>query len=203
MSWFSDVTKSAVGKKAVMAISGLALFGFVLAHMIGNLEIYRGADALNRYAEHLRTLGEPILPREFALWIARVGLLAAVVLHITSAWAVTRQSRAARPIPYARTTKIQASYASRTMRWGGVIIVLFVLYHLAHLTLGSVHPNFIEGDVYHNVVAGFRVPWVAMFYIAANVALGFHLDHEVVEHSAEGLVFFAESGHAPLGGPFL
>ena len=177
MSWFFDVTKSAVGKKAVMAISGLVLFGFVLTHMAGNLKLYLGPEALNAYAEHLRVLGEPIFPREAVLWIARFVLLAAVFLHITSAWAVTRQSRAARPIPYAKTTKIQASYASRTMRWGGVIIVLFVLYHLAHLTLGSVHPDFVAGDVYHNVVAGFRVPWVAIFYIVANVALGFHLDH--------------------------
>ncbi len=177
MSWFKEVTESAVGKKAVMAVSGLVLFGFVLAHMVGNLEIYRGAEALNTYAEHLRTLGEPILPRELALWIARFVLLGAVFLHIHSAWAVSRQSRAARPIPYAKVAKVQATYATRTMRWGGVIIVLFILYHLAHLTLGVVHPNFVEGDVYHNVITGFRVPWVAAFYILANIALGFHLEH--------------------------
>jgi succinate dehydrogenase / fumarate reductase, cytochrome b subunit len=171
MSWFKEVTESAVGKKAVMAVSGLVLFGFVLAHMVGNLEIYRGAEALNTYAEHLRTLGEPILPRELALWIARFVLLGAVFLHIHSAWAVSRQSRAARPIPYAKVAKVQATYATRTMRWGGVIIVLFILYHLAHLTLGVVHPNFVEGDVYHNVITGFRVPWVAAFYILANIAL--------------------------------
>ena len=111
------------------------------------------------------------------LWIARLVLLAAVALHIWAAWQVTRMSRQARPARYARRGDVQASYASRTMRWGGVIVLAFVVYHLLHFTTGSVHPDFHPGDVYANVVRGFRVWWVSAFYIVAQVLLGFHLYH--------------------------
>lgn len=169
--------RAAVGRKVLMAVSGILLFGFVLAHMAGNLKLYQGADALNAYAEHLRHLGEPVLPAHGALWIFRIGLLAAVAVHVWAAWSVSRQNLAARGSRYEVTTRVQTSYAARTMRWGGVIILLFVLFHLADLTGGQAHPDFVPGDVYHNVVASFsRVP-VAAFYVIANVALGFHLYH--------------------------
>ncbi|HEV7668156.1 MAG TPA: succinate dehydrogenase cytochrome b subunit [Thermoanaerobaculia bacterium] len=182
MSWFSDFFRSSVGKKAVMAVSGLVLFGFVLVHMLGNLKLFLpahpdGTIPINVYGEFLRHIGEPLVPAHSVLWIARLVLLAAVVLHIWSAWAVTQASRAARPVQYQKREVVQATYASRTMRWGGVIILLFVLYHLAHLTFGWLGLGFIEGDVRHNLIAGFSVWWVATFYAVAQIALGFHLFH--------------------------
>ena len=177
MSWFGDFFKSAVGKKAVMAVTGIILFGFVLVHMIGNLKLYEGPDKLNSYAGFLREVGSPALPTSGLLWIVRILLLAAVVLHIWAAWQLVQMSRAARPVGYAQRDVVTATYASRTMRWGGVIVLLFVIYHLLDLTFGAANPAFVEGDVYHNVVASFSRWWVALFYVAANVALGFHLYH--------------------------
>ena len=177
MSWFGDFYKSAVGKKAVMAVSGIILFGFVLVHMIGNLKLYEGPQVLNNYAGFLRSVGSPAIPPSGLLWLARSILLAAVLLHMWAAWQVTRMSQKARPIAYSRRGVVQASYASRTMRWGGVIILLFVVYHLLDLTFGTLNPAYREGDVFHNVVASFSVWWVAAFYVVAQVALGFHLYH--------------------------
>lgn len=177
MSLFGAFFQSAVGKKAVMAVSGLILFGFVLVHMIGNLKLYLGREAINEYAEFLRRVGEPAVPGGVLLWIARLVLLAAVVLHIWAAWQVSRMSRAARPSSYAKRDVVQASYASRTMRWGGVIVLLFVIYHLLHFTTGTAHPEFVPGDVFANVVAGFSNPLVSAFYIVAQVLLGLHLYH--------------------------
>src|SRR5262249_49077293 len=129
------------------------------------------------YARFLRTVGTPAVPPSGLLWIARIVLLVAVVLHIWAAWQVTRASRAARPRRYDRREVVQATYAARTMRWGGVIILLFVGYHLLDLTFGKLNPGFEEGDVYGNVVASFSVWWVALFYVVAQVALGLHLYH--------------------------
>lgn len=170
---------SSLAKKAVMAVTGIVLFGFVLGHMAGNLKMYQGAETFNGYAEALREVGYPFFPHGSLLWVARAALLAAVVLHILAAWQVSRQSWAARHERYARHAYVQADYAVRTMRWGGVIIALFVLYHLAHFTWGPAwaHPDFIAGDVYHNVVTGFRSPLVSLLYIVANLALGLHLYH--------------------------
>ena len=169
MSWFLSFYRSAVGKKAVMAVSGIILFGFVLVHMLGNLKIYQGPEKLNHYAEWLREVGAPAIPYSGALWIFRLVLLGAVGLHILSATQLTLTNLKARPLKYRERKSIQASYASRTMRWGGVIIALFVVYHLAHLTLGSAHPDFIPGDAYHNVVSGFQIWWVSAIYIVAQV----------------------------------
>lgn len=177
MSWIGDVWRSTLAKKAVMAVSGIVLFGFVLVHMLGNLKLYLGTDALNHYGEWLRVVGEPALPGEGALWIARVGLLVAVVAHIWAAWQVTRRSRAARPRQYEEVHRVQLDYADRTMRWAGVIIALFIVYHLLHFTTGTLHNDFVPGDVYHNVVAGFSIWWVAAIYIVANLMLGLHLYH--------------------------
>jgi succinate dehydrogenase / fumarate reductase cytochrome b subunit len=179
MMWFVNFYRSAIGKKAVMAITGLILFGWIFAHMVGNLKLYLGSEALNHYAEWLRALGAPMLPREVGLWISRVLLLVCVVFHIHAAWAVTVMNRMARPIAYSDRDFVKATYAARTMRWGGVIILLFVIYHLLHLTTGDAHRDFIPGDVYHNVVSGFQVWWVSAAYIVANLALGLHLYHGV------------------------
>jgi succinate dehydrogenase / fumarate reductase cytochrome b subunit len=179
MSWFSDVYRFAVGKKAVMAVTGIILFGFVLIHMIGNLHMYEGPQYLNDYGRFLRQVGAPAIPPHAALWIARLVLLTAVVLHMWAAWQVTLLNRAARPQRYVQQRTVQTTYAARTMRWGGVIIALFVVFHILNLTTGTVHPGgpFVEGEVYNNVVTGFRVWWVSLFYIVAQVALGFHLYH--------------------------
>ena len=188
MSWILDFYRSAMGKKAVMAVTGVMLFGFVFGHMVGNLKLYQGVYAsgphagehkIDVYAEGLRELGAPILGHGQALWIARIGLLAAVLIHIHAAASLTLLSRRARPVSYAKAVPQTATYASRTMRWGGVIILLFVVYHLMHLTFGNVHPDFEHGRVHDNVVSGFSNPWVSGFYVAAQVALGFHLYHGV------------------------
>lgn len=162
-----------------MASSGLLLVGFVLGHMAGNFKIFLGAEKFNGYAEWLREMGSPALPHGGALWIARVVLLGAVLLHIHSAWSLTRENRKARPDRYRKLSTQQATYASRTMRWGGVIILLFVIYHLAHFTWGWswAHPAFEAGNPYRNVVEGFKVPWVVGFYVVAQLALGLHLYH--------------------------
>ena len=177
MSWFLSFYRSAVGKKAVMAVTGLILFGFVLVHMLGNLKIYQGPEKLNAYAEWLRVVGAPAIPHSGVLWMFRLVLLGAAGLHILSATQLTLINLKARPVNYRDRKSIQASYASRTMRWGGAIIALFVVYHLAHLTWGSAHSDFIPGDAYHNVVTGFQIWWVSAIYIVAQIALGFHLSH--------------------------
>lgn len=177
MSWIGDFWRSTLGKKAVMAVSGIVLFGYVLLHMLGNLKLYLGPESLNHYAEWLREVGVPLLPHEGALWIVRGVLLAAVVAHVWAAWHVSRASWRARPRSYEKVDRVQLDYAARTMRWGGVIILLFVVYHLLHFTTGQAHADFVSGDVYHNVVAGFSVPWVSAIYIVANLLLGLHLYH--------------------------
>ncbi|MEZ5333019.1 MAG: succinate dehydrogenase cytochrome b subunit [Thermoanaerobaculia bacterium] len=173
----SRLYRSALGLKALMAVSGIVLFGFVLVHMAGNLKLYLGPEAINHYGEWLREVGTPFLPPSGLLWVARVVLLASVLVHIVAAWKLTWLNRAARPQDYVGRDVVQATYAARTMRWGGVIILLFVLYHLADLTFGWVNPDFVPGDVYHNMVAGFSVWWVSAFYMLAQVALAFHLYH--------------------------
>lgn len=177
MSWFGSFYRSAIGKKAVMAVTGLILFGFVLGHMAGNLKAFLGAGAFNHYAEWLRSVGEPAVPHGGLLWVARAVLLVAVVLHIHAATTLTLAARRARPVSYARREAVQVDYAARTMRWGGVILLLYVIYHLLHFTFGSAHPDFVPGDPYHNLVTAFRVPWVVAVYVAANLVLGFHLYH--------------------------
>ena len=179
MTWFGTLYRSAIGKKAVMAVTGVILFGWIFLHMVGNLKLYLGPEHMNEYAHWLRAFGTPAMPETGLLWVSRLVLLLAVVLHIHAAFALTMMNREARPVGYRDREYAVASYASRTMRWGGVIILLFVIYHLLHLTTGQVHPSFVQDDPYHNVVAGFRVWWVAAVYIVANLALGLHLYHGV------------------------
>jgi len=177
MSWFGELYRSAVAKKAVMAISGIVLFGFVLGHMAGNLKIFEGSESFNAYSEWLRDVGYPLLPHEGALWLVRLVLLVAIVLHMWSALELTRMSRRARPDDYVHRRGFQLDYAARTMRWSGVLVGLYVVYHLMHFTFGTVHHDFVAGDVYHNLVSGFQLWPISAVYIAANVLLGFHLYH--------------------------
>ena len=177
MTWFGNFYRSSVGKKAVMAVTGVILFGWIFLHMVGNLKLYMGSVHMNEYAHFLRTVGAPAVPETGVLWAMRLLLLVVVVLHIHAAYALTRMNAAARPIGYRDRDFVKATYASRTMRWGGVIILLFVIYHLLHLTTGQLHREFVQDDAYHNVVTGLRVWWVAAVYIIANLALGLHLYH--------------------------
>ena len=173
---------TSIGKKAVMAVTGFILVGFVIGHMLGNLKIYQGEEKFNAYAAWLREVGSPAFGHEQFLWLARLILLMATGLHIVAAAQLTQMSYDARPVSYAQKKAIQATYASRTMRWGGVIITLFVVYHILHFTFGAV--GFAPGQfkhlsVYRNVVIGFSVWYVAAFYITAMVALGLHMYHGV------------------------
>ncbi|HEY7727920.1 MAG TPA: succinate dehydrogenase cytochrome b subunit [Candidatus Eisenbacteria bacterium] len=161
-----------VGRKIVMAATGIVLFGFVLLHMLGNLQAFMGPEALNHYAVWLRELGHG-----GALWIFRAVLLVSVALHVWAATVLTLENLRARRVGYRERAWQRSTYASRTMVWSGPIVALFVVYHILHFTTGTVHPSFVEGDVYHNFVAGFRVVPVSVFYIVAMLALGYHLYH--------------------------
>ena len=165
---------STIGKKVVMAVTGVVLVGFVVAHMAGNLQLYLGPEALNAYGHALRELLHGT-----GLWIARAVLLAAVALHVWAATSLTLQSRAARPVGYRKQSWTESTYASRTMRWSGPILLLFILYHLAHFTTGHAHPQFVEEDVFGNVVVGFQSGPVVFFYLMAMLALGLHLYHGI------------------------
>src|SRR3954453_11100096 len=169
---------TAVGKKYVMAISGMVLMAYVLAHMVGNLKLYFGASSLDRYSHWLREVGEPALPREALLWGVRVVLIVAVVAHVYAAYQLTVINRKARPEAYrSKRDYVAADFASRTMRWTGVIVLLFVVFHLLDLTWGPANPDFVSGDPYHNTITSFqRVP-VALVYVVAHLALGVHLYH--------------------------
>ena len=176
--WPVELYRSAVGKKWVMAISGLLIMGFVFFHALGNLKVYFGAQDFNHYAEWLRTILVPFLPRTVFLWILRLGLITAFAFHIHSAYSLTRMNMRARGDGYVQDRDYQAAdFASRTMRWTGVIVGLFVVFHLADLTWGTANPDFVRGDVYRNFVATFSRPPVAIIYILANIALGIHLFH--------------------------
>jgi succinate dehydrogenase / fumarate reductase, cytochrome b subunit len=180
--WLVRMYRSAVVKKWAMALSGLALVVYVIAHLIGNLKAYLGAEELDAYGEALRDLGHEIFPRTSLLWLMRGGLAIAFVIHVHAAYSLTYTNWKARGGRYRERDYAVASYASRTMRWSGLIVLLFVVFHLADLTWGTqpaATGEFARGDVYANLVRSLeRVP-VAAFYIVANVALGFHLYHGV------------------------
>jgi succinate dehydrogenase / fumarate reductase cytochrome b subunit len=162
-----------IGKKALVAVTGAVMFGFVIVHMMGNLQVFLGPEALNGYARFLHAAPE-------LLWTARIVLLVSVVVHIVVSMSLARQAVAARPTGYRLKQSLVTTYAARTMRWSGPLIFLFVLYHLAHFTWPGVamgpyrhQPH----DVYANVVNGFRVPWVVAIYVVAQILLGLHLYH--------------------------
>jgi succinate dehydrogenase / fumarate reductase cytochrome b subunit len=168
---------STIGKKAVIAVTGLLMVVFLLVHMLGNLKIFFGPADFNGYAHWLRTIGEPVLHNAWYLWIQRFVLVTAVVLHATTAAQLSHRDKAARPIRYHHHQRWQASFATRSMRWGGIIIALFVVWHILDLTVGVVNPHFIAGHPYQNVVADFGVWWINLIYIVALVALGLHINH--------------------------
>ncbi|MCS7023908.1 MAG: succinate dehydrogenase cytochrome b subunit [Bryobacteraceae bacterium] len=163
---------STIGKKAVMAVTGAILFGFVVVHMLGNLQVYFGPEKINAYGELLHS--SPGL-----LWTARLILLTSVVLHIVAALQLAALNKKARPVGYVRKKNIASTYASRTMLVSGPIIFFFLVYHLLHFTTGQAHPNFRAGDVYHNVIAGFQQPAASIAYIVAMILLVNHLHHGV------------------------
>ncbi|MFE9909788.1 succinate dehydrogenase [Streptomyces clavifer] len=168
---------SSVGKKTIMAVSGLIMLGYLVVHMLGNLKIFFGSDEFNHYAHWLRTLGEPFLHYEWALWIVRVVLVAAVVLHAVSAYQLSRRDIRARPNAYVHR-KARASYATRTMRWGGIILALFIVWHILDLTTGTVHPGgFQAGHPYQNVLDTFSTWYGNVIYIVAVLAVGLHVQH--------------------------
>ncbi|MDZ7780743.1 MAG: succinate dehydrogenase cytochrome b subunit [Gemmatimonadota bacterium] len=176
--------RSTVGKKVLMAVSGVVLFGFVFMHMVGNLKMLFPVDGaghypMNVYAEYLREFGYPLLPHAGFLWLFRLVLLAAVVVHIVAAVQLSQRSRAARPKAYGKNQDLSLSYASRTMRWGGVILLLFIVYHILHFTTGQAHPEFVAGAVHQNYVSAFQSPLIFGVYLVAQAALGFHLYHGV------------------------
>lgn len=183
-----DLYATAVGKKYVMAITGVGLLGFVFFHMVGNLKMYMGQSDLNQYAHFLEKLLYPILPEKAMLWIFRAGLLAMAVLHLHAAYSLTVLNKQARPVKYQSERDYQvASFASRTMRYSGIIVLLFLVWHLLDLTFGAGAINSYVGtkdaeglkDVYGSVVFSLqRVP-VAGLYVLANIALGTHLFHGV------------------------
>lgn len=169
--------QSTIGKKMVMATTGLLMVLFLLLHMLGNLKIFFGATDFDHYAGWLRTIGTPVLHRVWYLWIQRAVLVVVVVLHFTSAYQLSRRDLASRPVRYAHGQRPKATFATHTMRWGGVILLLFIVWHLLDLSAGTTNPDFHDGDVYGNVVADFTHWWPNVIYIVAMLALGLHINH--------------------------
>ena len=176
--------RTSIGKKVIMAVTGLIGIGFVFFHMYGNLKVFGfigGPAYFNEYAEGLRSFGEPIFGHTHLLWVARIVLLVAVILHVWAAWSLYQESNNARSTRYVKYTKVQADPAASYIRFGGVVLFIFILLHLMHFTWGipGIHPDFRPGDVYHNLVVGFQsyayLP--AIIYIVAMIVLGFHLYH--------------------------
>ncbi|MFS0886475.1 succinate dehydrogenase cytochrome b subunit [Aeromicrobium sp. 179-A 4D2 NHS] len=178
--------RSTVALKFLMAVTGLIMVGYLLLHMYGNLKVFSGQEAFDDYSHHLRILGEPYLPRNGALWIIRVLLLASIVGHAYAAVTLWRRNRKAagyvggKRYHSSRGSRgIQRSYASFTLRWGGVVILLFVIYHLLHLTGNQIHPGGASDSPYTRVVNGFEIWWVVLSYTVAMLAVGLHLWHGV------------------------
>ena len=165
--------QSAIGKKVVMAVTGILLIGFLVSHVLSNLLVLSEPAKLDAYAEWLRSFGA-------WLWVARAGLLGLAVLHVVAATQLTLAARRARPAGYRELRPQVSTYAARTMRAGGVLLLVFIVFHILHFTTGTVHPDFVPGQVGRNVIVGFRMaPWTAGFYALAMVALGLHLGHGV------------------------
>ncbi len=164
--------RATIGKKVVMAVTGIILVGWIIGHVLGNLLVFRGPAALNEYAALLKS-------NAALLWAMRAGLLLTVVLHVVAAIQLVRHDAASRPSRYVKQIPQESTFASRTIRWGGLIIAVFVVYHLLHFTTGTLHPSFSHTDVYGNMTTAFAVPWVAAIYLVAVAALGLHLYHGV------------------------
>lgn len=165
--------------KSVMALTGLIFVGYVLAHMYGNLKIFAGAEAFDEYAEHLRTLGEPLLPYAGLLWIIRVVLLVSLVLHAYAAFTLWSRAGKARKSRYAVRRAGRAVLNSKAMRWGGVALLLFVAFHLLHFTTNTIQVNGDFGSPAQRVISSFEVWWAVLIYVVAVLALGLHLNHGI------------------------
>jgi succinate dehydrogenase / fumarate reductase cytochrome b subunit len=174
---------STIGKKFVMALTGIVLFGYVVLHLWGNLKIYDSPKTINDWGAFLRVFGDPVFGRSEVLWAIRVFLSVCLVLHIVAAVQLTRRDWASRPVGYQTRKSQESTYASRTMRWTGVLILLFIIYHVLDLTTGTLHPSnyapFHEGQIYSNVVGDFRNWFIALIYVAAVSMLGLHLFHGI------------------------
>jgi succinate dehydrogenase / fumarate reductase cytochrome b subunit len=170
---------NSVFKKVIMAVSGIIMLLFLIAHMIGNLHVFQGAKSFNSYSEWLRTVGEPALPYRTLLTIIEIVLLVSVVAHMWSAIALWRQAKRARPQSYVTKKSVAQSYASRTMRWGGVIIGLFIVYHILDLTFGVANPDGTGSTPYDRLVASFQNPIATTVYVITLILLGMHLRHGI------------------------
>ena len=177
LPWPLNIYQTAIGKKYAMALTGIGLLGFVVVHMIGNLHLYEGPRQVHEYAEALRDLGGHLVPRTFLLWVMRLGLIGMFAVHIHSAVSLSRMSHKADRSYVGSRNYIAANFASRTMRWTGPIIGLYVLFHLADLTWGWVDDDWVRGDVYNNVYSSMSALPIALIYIAANIALAVHIFH--------------------------
>jgi succinate dehydrogenase cytochrome b subunit len=176
----SRSTRSTIALKLLMAISGIIFIGFVLVHMYGNLKAFAGHDAYNEYAEHLRVFGEPMLPHAGFLWLLRVALLLALVVHVAAAFALWRRARKARTVKYVMKKNKYSTRASHLMRWGGVTLLLFIVWHLLNFTIGKV--NVTGGptnDPYELLVDSFETWWLTLIYLVAMAMLGAHLHHGI------------------------
>jgi succinate dehydrogenase / fumarate reductase cytochrome b subunit len=176
--WPVAFYRSAIGKKWLMGLSGIVLMLFVFGHLIGNLKLYLGRGEIDLYGEALRNMPGHLLPRTVLLWVIRVIYIAAFAVHIQAAVSLTRMNQKARTTRYQSPRDyVAATYASRTMRWSGVIVILYVIFHLLDLTWGTANPKFVRGDPYNNLIFSMQRPVVAAVYIVANIALGLHLWH--------------------------
>jgi succinate dehydrogenase / fumarate reductase cytochrome b subunit len=172
---------STVALKSAMAASGAILVLYLIAHMYGNLKVFSGQAAFDGYAHSLRELGYPLLPESGFLWIFRVVLLASILIHIYSAAVLTIRARRAREQRYVVQKRVQRTYSSYTMRWGGVLIALFVVFHILHLTTNNIAPGGKSDSAYERLVNGFQPEfwYVTLFYVLAVIAVGFHLRHGI------------------------
>ncbi len=173
----SSLYQTTIGKKIAMALAGLVLVGYLLLHLAGNLKAFTGEQHFNEYSEFLRTMGAPVFGYSQLLWIVRIILLVALIVHVVAFVQLWSKSRAARAIGYRRYDPEVFSRASRTMKWGGIAILLFVVYHILHLTTGDVHPSFEPHQAYRNMVDGFHSPLASLIYVAGMIAVGLHLYH--------------------------
>lgn len=163
-----------------MAASGVIFILFVLLHMYGNLKAFAGHDAYNAYAEHLRTIGEPMLPGSGLLWLIRASLIVALVVHVYAAVALWRRAGRARTVKYQVKKNLSSTFSSRMMRWGGLTLLLFIVWHLLNFTIGKVNVSGgATNDPYNLLVDSFDVWWLTLIYLVAMVALGLHLHHGV------------------------
>jgi succinate dehydrogenase / fumarate reductase cytochrome b subunit len=170
---------NSVFKKVVMAVTGIIMILYLIAHMIGNLHAFQGAQAYNDYATWLRTFGEPALPKRTILTAIEIVLTVSVVAHMWAAFSLWYRARQARPQRYVTKKPLAQSYASRTMRWGGVIVLAFIVYHLLDMTTGTVNLAADRSEPFDRLVASFTNPWVTAFYVIALVLLGMHLRHGI------------------------